>query len=250
MGDEPRTAFACTGGPGAFEREVRDSVGVVVVEVIAVGGPEVTAPTVTPTPVGTPFVPLPSAVATPRIPPLLGVGARLRVERVLAGDLGKEFDIDTARRRSMEQQIRRVQADPNTILPCAIDFLVERYAVGERYLILPRRDDRGGLFTSLRLRLDGEMALISSPMHRNDHPRLLVSAGVRDEYFAGLPSSPAGQQEPGEEPELYFIESDRVPVAMLAAAVEGILASPPPTQPPIAPPGAIRPPDTGSAGLR
>ncbi len=251
----PEPAFACTGGPGPFEEFAANAGAIVIAEAVTVGGPENTAPTATPTPMtsSTPE-PFPSPAGTPQTINLAGIGATLRVIQTVAGDPPASIDVDAGSRQQIEENIRRQEANPNLILPCPLDFLVQRYVQGQTYFLVLNFEDWQGWYTFVQWEIDGSDVSTGGVNYEEDRLALVVSRPVLAAYFPGLAATAAGAAEGAEAN--WVIEQRRVPVEMLVAAVQGVRSgavSTAESEQPATPRsggGIFTPPDTGDAGLR
>ena len=94
-GSDAGVVHACTGGPGAFHDTAVDSDLIVVAQAVSVGGPENTAPAVTPMP--TPDWGGEKPPATTYDVDLQGIGAELNVLQAI-GTVPVEIDVDTETR--------------------------------------------------------------------------------------------------------------------------------------------------------
>ena len=251
----PPPAYACTGAWPSLDMAVRRSDAVAIVQTTAVGGTEnslAPLPTVT--------VPAGFATATAGQSQdfsLQGIGATVKVTQVLTGTLPSEFEVDGERRDQIERTIRSREANPMTITPCALDFMLLRYDVNQRYLVFLDHDPATGWQTSFRLRVSSSGDLIAGNDQQN--PPLAVSRQVRDRFFPGIAME--GPNDALEESELWFATST-LPMSAVVAAIEAIEAgeiapaTPAPehegTMPTLTPtPGVtIAPPSVGDGGLR
>jgi hypothetical protein len=243
-GVAPSPAQACIVGHDIFEQEVRRAAAIAVVEILSTGGPENSQPVLPPS--SSPQQP-PGPRYTGPIAELEGIGARLRVESAIVGWLAAEIDVDAAARKDLEQLIRRVESNPQTVLPCPIGPGFKRYAAGERYLLFFQQADggphKGALYSGLRYLLDGDRVLITGSDANLGKYMLLVTQAVKDAYFRDLPSIERPWFKGGKA---YLIAANSVPLATMVAAIHGLRAGgPPPSEP-----GSLSPPDTGDAGIR
>jgi hypothetical protein len=272
-----RPVYACTGGPGQFQHMVaRPESGpnwrsaIAVVTAIEVGGPENTAPAVTPDHLaGTPF-PL-AASPTPSGFDLTGIGATLQVERAIVGDLAAQVEVDMVGRRGAEEALRLEEAGLQRLLPCPVGFGLEPFEAGKSYLIFLFWEEALDWYSIVKLDIVGDY-VVTGGDGRHDAYTIRVEQAIADRYFPDLPFEAGVRHsglEPDEEP-LGTIASSIVPLDYVVAAIQAIRAeaaamptvSPEPVETPepigtlesAAPaqagPVAIAPPDVGDGGLR
>lgn len=247
-GGEVRVAYACTGGPGPFHETAVQSDLIVVARAVEVGGPENAAPTLTPEP--TPDWGGSTPPVTSYDVDLTGIGAELQVIQAV-GTVPVKLDVDTETRARVEETLRRIEANPHTILPCHPEFGVQRYEEGKTYLLFLNRDDAGGWYTFLQWEIDGADLLTGGSTYEGGWLALAVTKPVLDAYFQGLAASTHDPQDPNA---LWVIDQQRVPRDAVLAAVLGLRSGAHPTPTPAAEatvsPIHIAPPSVGEAGLK
>ncbi|MEX2247012.1 MAG: hypothetical protein WEC75_10020 [Dehalococcoidia bacterium] len=256
----PAPVEACSPAPPSSHEPYLRTDLVALVDVIAAGGAENAAPTLTPTPapaVDTPTaaatptgsrrfrIELPAATATPTatLPPsaastpywplaLDGRGATLRIAETYAGAADGELRVDDAWRAQFERDLREYFEGPyrSSCQPGG----PPRYTVDGQYLVFVSTDNRLGTHTVVRYRVvDGEVVLNDPAFPPWEWGYLQVGTAAYRRFFAGIEYRDVeGATEP-----LVLITAARVPlenVLHLALAVRN---------------GVILPPETGSAGL-
>ncbi|HWC31313.1 MAG TPA: hypothetical protein VG845_14620 [Dehalococcoidia bacterium] len=255
-GSSVTRVYACSVVIGPLDIYAADADVVAVVRVVSAGNAEVTAPTVMPAPTATagPVPPLHPQTRRDDVD-LRGIGARVRLVEAVGGAVpGAEFDVDASRRREVESLIRREEADPNFQYPCDFDFAVPRYAPGETWLLFLSTHETGGLVTEARMRVQGDNVVIR-PTAGEILLALEMSSPVYYKHFAGIAATELTDQfEHGDarfgDGSVWTLVSGSAPVDWVVAAVRDIRSGEVyRTQSP-RPPGLIRPPDTGNAGLR
>jgi hypothetical protein len=184
---------------------------------------------------------------------LAGIGAHLGVVQVVAGTETNILDVDGSHRRRIEQDLRRLEADPDLLLPCPLDFLVQRYEAGRTYFLVLGFEEGQGWYTYVQWEIDGSDVITGGADYVDGRQAIAVSRAVLDAYFPGLPATTGGA--PAGVEANWIIEQQRVPVDMLVAAVQGVRSgavtlTAEPTQAPASGGGIFTPPDTGDAGLR
>jgi hypothetical protein len=242
----PRPAYACTGGPGPFQEYAAyaDAVAVVVAE--SVGGPDNSAPPITPS------AAVPAATPGPPLFDLTSLGAHLRVVQTVAGDLPVEFDVDAYTRETTEQQIRLREADPNIISSCPLGFGINRYEAGTQYFLFLSFEEGLGWSTIIKFKMDGSN-LLTGDFSSVDNPSLVVSDAEGQAYFAGMLATELPATE--ASPRSWQIRNTAVPGEAMIAAVLGVRSGSVPGDQAVEPQasvdiGEIRPPNAGDAGLR
>jgi hypothetical protein len=252
-GQRAQTVHACSVLVGPFDFYTSDADVVVLAQVVSAGGPGNLAPTVTPTPAGTPspFVPR-DPQGTPIFSQpdveLTGIGARVRVIEAVDGESGREFDVDASRRRAIELKLREREADANFQYPCPLDLGVPRFVAGQAFLLFLSRDGDGGLTVEARMRVEGGNVMLGGPGELVQE--LTMSTPVYRSYFSHLAAEE--QKDQLEEPRfsggsLWTVESKTVPVERVISAVRGTRSGNVYSG---RPGGLIMPPDTGSGGLK
>ena len=246
-GSGTRIAFACTGGPGPFHDTAVDLDLIVVAQAVEVGGPENAAASVTPMP--TPDWGGQAPPVTTHEVDLTGISAELEVLQAV-GTVPVKLDVDTETRDRVEETLRRIEANPHTILPCPPDFGVWRYEAGKTYLLFLDQNEGGGWYTFLQWEVEGDDVLTGGATYEGNRHALAVTKPVLDAYFEGLPATTFNPQDPES---LWVIEQQRVPLEAVLAAVLGLRSGAHPTPTPAAeataPPVFIAPPSVGDAGL-
>jgi hypothetical protein len=181
----------------------------------------------------------------------------LKVTEVLTGTPPSDFEVDGERRDQIERTIRSREANPMTITPCALDFMLLRYDVNQRYLVFLDHDPAMGWQTSFRLRISSSGDVIAGDDQQN--PPLAMSRQVRDRFFPAVLMQ--GPNDALEELELWFATST-LPLPAVRAAIQAIAAGEivPSTRTPehsgttptltLAPGVTIAPPSVGDGGLR
>jgi hypothetical protein len=250
----PSPAYACSIQYPPIDYEVFNADAVALVKAVEAGGPDNPAPTQTPDPK---ILHRPGFGGTPIIS-LEGIGATLQVEQVLAGSVPSQVKVDEQRRESTEDAIRYLEANPGWTFPCALDFSLQRWTAGARYVVFLHKDDSGRWNAELRYQIAGSDVIVG--FGGDGHPPLIVSNGVYLAHFAGLAANPLGRWFGTES--AWYIQADTAPLTTMLAAVRDIDSGlfPLPTATPEhegtvptltpAPSGRIIPPDTGDAGLR
>ena len=242
-------AGACSIAIAPFDYTAREATLVLIVHVDSVGGPENTAPTLTPTvtppPFGTPtaiprrsvtiFRPTATHTPTPGytpppLPSLQGRGANVTVLRVLDGSAPPAFALDTAERERYQQDLRREEAGVRT--PCP-PFAPAYFEAGSDYLLLARQNEEG-IRTARRFLIAGDNVVMNDP-GAGEHRQTLYVTG--DTYRTFLSAYPAEVVGAGVN-ESATITAPRVALADMLAMIDGIRTG-----------TTIAPPNTGSAGL-
>jgi hypothetical protein len=237
-------AEACGGAEPFLEQTLDEAALVAVVRVVDAGGPENAAPTltptVTPTPTATPEAgetPVTPATAT-FVPPtftppdLTGFSATVEIIDSHVGPASGRVRIDDDARRDLEESVRFLEAVGSVPPPCPLTMGKYPYREGAQYVVIATRREGGGLNTVLRWEIEGDDVVLRRPTDEfGGNPLLITSRQTYDGYFSGVQAH-------------FFdgsalVEADRVPLAAVSAAIEGLLGLTPP----------VMPPETGNAGL-
>jgi hypothetical protein len=145
------------------------------------------------------------------------------------------------------------------IMPCAIGFGVQKYEVGQRWLVIAGPwDSRTQISTLLRYEVEGDRVIIGSLSGNGIGEPLVMSRETHDTYFPNEPFHSDGPDLEGNE--IVRIEADSVSLEEFRAMVQGLFAGEPvatptaalaatATEAPTSVSGMISPPDTGDAGL-
>jgi hypothetical protein len=255
-------AYACSGAYPDLDDAVRLSDAIAIVDTTAVGGAVNLAPTQTPVTI-TPIAGFPTPNPMRTKFDLTGVGAVVRRVETINGTLPSDVRLDDRRRNYIEGELRRLEANPYTISPCALGFLLQRYEPNQRYLVFLDRGDDGGWNTNLRFRIAGDY-VITGGLNSEDDPSLRMTSAVRDRFFPGIPAEgPFEVEEWGLS--FWVLTSTNVPFQALIDATRALLAgeipgrmTPTPTpehegtvpSPTPSPGVTIGPPSVGDGGLR
>ena len=227
-------ALACTGGGAPLEWAATHADVIVVAEAIEVGDRANHAPTVTPLPrpSGTPTVGPPPAVrVTAGAFDFSGIGATMRVVRVLGGEAPEILQLDGASRAALERQRRELEAG-TAILLCGFGAFNIRYAAGTRYLLFISNRDRIGASASLAFPVDGSDLITGDQLLvRANNGTLYLKTATYHQLFEGLPTlTVAGENT--------YLAPGRVPLVSVLRVVAAARGG-----------QSITPPETGSAGL-
>jgi len=257
---EPARVGACSIAPTIFDDLVKKVPFIVLADVVDAGGPQNSAPTLSPTPTpsrtatntpdpSTTRTPKPSATPRTRTPTplpasptptstpppyydLTGTRATLSILRTYAGDApASPFVIDAEQRAQFERELRGIEAGQRG--SCG-PFPPARYSAGARYVVLAARERSGASATSMRLRVEGDDVILCDKSRPNDWSCPQMHGATYRRFFAGVEAriDPAGDQD------YATITAARMPLARFVAAIKAIRSG-----------SNITPPETGSAGL-
>jgi hypothetical protein len=257
---EPAPVGACSIAPTIFDDLVKKVPFIVLADVTETGGPENSAPTLSPTPTPSPTAtdtPVPGATRTPKpsatprtrtptplpasptptyTPPpyydLTGTRATLSIVQAYAGDPPPSpFVIDAEQRAQFERELRGIEAG---LRGSCGPFPPARYRAGARYVVLAARERSGAAATSMRIHVEGDDVILCDKSRPTDFSCPQMHGAAYRRFFAGVEAriDPAGDQD------YATITAARMPLAQFAAAIEAIRSG-----------SNITPPETGSAGL-
>lgn len=250
-----RDVEACSFVLPKFDELVVRAEAIVLADAIEVGDEVVRAPTVvtfTPSPTFTPE-PGVETTATPniatqivqgRVSPtpvptygpeafgldLRGIGATLDVIEVYHGSAASPLRLGEVERARVETYIRYLQSNPIAIAPCSPDLGVWRFEQGVRYLALIETDDYSGTHATHLSEVVGDVIPVGQDRH------FYVNTGIYERYFSALSSDTTNLSEG------YTRITEDIPLPMMLSAIDSIRSGEPPP--------VIKPPSTGSAGLR
>jgi hypothetical protein len=224
-------AFACTPGPPLHPlEEIALADAIAVVRVASVQGSVNPAPTVTPKAVSPPVSTTPGSIidGMPDDFDLSGYGARLVVERVHAGSLPAEFDVDSIRRAQLEERVRIYEGGGGS--NCPVSDPRVRYLEDGLYLAFLDVTD-SGVETVARFMMNGSAIVVGSELGSESTP-LYLTPEHAEAFFPRAPFVKFEGQSLGQM-------TGPVATDLLLGAIASLRGD-----------TTIRPPDAGNAGLK